>query len=376
MPIERPFKKAPDFEHFRKVLLRETREGPVPIVELLADIEVMEAATGIKAPLDDWFDLNEMTHDMGPEELEASIELMDLSIAFHRQVGYDYVSMLPIVPLKHTSWRRKENPHQDGKLRAWQEEHRGLITTREDFEAFPWPSVEEINILPIEYTAGKIPAGMKQMIFYNGIFEELRNLMGFETMAIKSIEEPDLIVDILERLTALAEHAVGLCAAHPSAGAVFYGEDMGFQGGTMLRPDFFRDHVLPRDRRIVEACHRNGKPFILHSCGKIEALMEDLIEYVGIDAIHSFQDKIEPIEQAYRKYGDRISLLGGVDVDLLARGTTDEVRARTRRILEACAPTGGIAIGSGNSVTNYCKIENFYAMIEETRSWNEEHGYV
>jgi uroporphyrinogen decarboxylase len=376
MPIDRPFKKQPDFEHFRKVLLRETTEGPVPIVELLSDMEVMEEATGIKAPIDDLFDLNELAHDMGPEEIEIATKLMDLSIAFGVQVGYDYVTMLPIIPLKHTAWKRKEDPRRAGRVRAWQEEHRGLITTREELEAFSWPAPDEINILPIEYTAEKIPLGMKQMIFCNGIFEEIRNLMGFETMAIKSIEEPDLLIDILEQLTLLTERAVDLSTAHPSAGAVFYGEDMGFNQGTMMHPDFFREHVLPRHKRIVDACHRNGKFFILHSCGKIEALMEDLIEDVGIDAFHSFQDKIEPIEVAYRKYGDRISLLGGVDVDLLARGTTDEVRARTRQILETCAPTGGIAIGSGNSVTNYCKMENYYAMIDETRKWNEEHGYV
>jgi len=132
--------------------------------------------------------------------------------------------------------------------------------------------------------------------------------------------------------------------------------------------------VLPRHKRIVEACHRHDKLFLLHSCGKIDALMEALIEEVGIDALHSFQDKILPIEEAYRRYGDRIALLGGVDVDLLSRGTTEEVRSRTRQILEACAPTGGLAMGSGNSVTNYCKMENFYAMLDETRKWNREHG--
>jgi len=65
----------------------------------------------------------------------------------------------------------------------------------------------------------------------------------------------------------------------------------------------------------------------------------------------------------------------GVDVDLLARGSTEAVRARTRQILEACAPAGSIMLGSGNSVTNYCEIENYYALIDETRKWNEEHGY-
>jgi uroporphyrinogen decarboxylase len=376
MQIDRPFKKTPDFEHFRKVLLRETTEGPVPIVELLVDLEIMEEATGLQSPIESWADFANMTEEMDPGALDAGIELMDLTIAFHKAVGYDYVPMTPLVPLKQTKWNRKENPLQGGKVRGWQEEHRGLITTRHEFEAYSWPALEEISILPVEYTVDKIPPGMKQMIFCNGIFEELRNLMGFETMAIKSIEEPDLLVDILENLAVLTERAIDMATSHPSAGAVFYGEDMGFNHSTMLHPDFFKEHVLPRHKRFADTCHKNGKPFIFHSCGKIDALLEDLIEVVRIDALHSFQDKITPIEEMHRRYADRISLLGGVDVDLLARGSADEVRARTRQILETCTPAGAIMIGSGNSVTNYCKMENYYAMIDETRKWNEENGYT
>jgi uroporphyrinogen decarboxylase len=99
--------------------------------------------------------------------------------------------------------------------------------------------------------------------------------------------------------------------------------------------------------------------------------MEDLIETVGIDARHSFQDNIEPVEEVYRKYGDRIAILGGVDVDLLSRGTPGEVRARTREILEVCAPGGGFCMGSGNSLPNFVNVENYYAMLDETSKWNE-----
>lgn len=375
MPLEKPFKDRADFGHFRKVIRRETTEGPVPFVELMVDVEILSEVTGREAPVASLFELAEMASDLGPREMERAIRLMDMSIEFTRAVGYDYVTMIPIVPLPRTPALRKEHPRQAGKIRSWQDEHHGLITTREDFQKFPWPSKDQISILPIEYAAERMPSGTQQMVFYNGIFEDLRTLMGFENMAIKSIEEPDLLADILERLTVLAEATVDRAAAHPSTGAVFYGEDMGFNQGTMLHPDFFREHVLPRHKRIVSACHRHDKLFLLHSCGKIEALMEDLIEEVGIDAFHSFQDKIMPIEEAHRRYGDRIAVLGGVDVDLLTRGTPGEVRKRTRQILEACAPTGGLAIGSGNSVTNYCKIENYYAMLDETRKWNQEHGH-
>ena len=57
--------------------------------------------------------------------------------------------------------------------------------------------------------------------------------------------------------------------------------------------------------------------------------MPDLIEDVRIDAKHSFEDVIVPVEQFKQRWGTRVAVLGGVDVDLLSRGTEDDVRRRT-----------------------------------------------
>ena len=69
--------------------------------------------------------------------------------------------------------------------------------------------------------------------------------------------------------------------------------------------------------------------------------------------------------EAKRAWGDRIALLGGVDMDVLARGSEEEVRAYTRRCIEGCAPGGGWALGSGNTVANYVPTRNFLAMLDE-----------
>jgi len=373
--IEKPFKHGADFEHLRKVLMRETTKGPVPIIELFVDVDVMAEITGMDIPVDK---ATEFIRNFGwsndPEVVLAGSRIMDLSLAFSQAMGYDYVTLTLLMPLPRTQSQLKENPQQGGKIRAWQNEHRGIITTRKEFEEFPWPAIDQIDVFPLEYAASKMPPGMKVVSFWTGIFEDLKLIMGIENMAIKSIKEPDLLNDILEILTVLAEAGVGMAAAHPATGAVLYADDMGFKTGTMLSPKFMREYVIPRHKRIADACHKHDKPFIFHSCGHVDALMKDLIEVVGIDARHSFQDNIEPVENVYRKYHDRISIVGGVDVDLLARATPAQVRARTRQILEACAPGGGFCMGTGNSVTNYCKIENYYAMLDETRKWNEEHG--
>jgi uroporphyrinogen decarboxylase len=119
--------------------------------------------------------------------------------------------------------------------------------------------------------------------------------------------------------------------------------------------------------KICEVAHARNLPFLLHSCGNIEKIMDDLIETVGIDARHSFEDAVTPIEQAVANYGDRIALLGGVDMDILGRGTEQEVRRRVRAIINACAPSGRFALGTGNSIASYVNCNNYLAMLDEAR---------
>lgn len=375
MKVERPFKE-PDFEDLRKVLLREPGQKLVPLIELWIDIGIMAEATGIELPYSstELVELLNLDSSSPEEAIQFGVRYAQLATAFSEAVGYDYVISTVSVPIPRPRRNLKDNPSQGGKVRVWREEHAEMIDSRADLEAFAWPSQEQINMSPIEFMATLLPPKMKLIAFYPGVFEDLTTLMGFENMAIKSIEEPQLLVDILERLTVLAEASIERAAAHPAVGAVFYGEDMGFKTGTMLSPTFMRERVLPCHKRIVEASHKHGKPFILHSCGQIGALMEDLIEVVGIDALHSFQDVIEPVEQVYAKYADRIAILGGLDMDLLARGSEEQVRTRSRQILEACAIGGNFAFGAGNSITDFIPTSNYYAMLDELNKWNQKNG--
>jgi uroporphyrinogen decarboxylase len=377
MPIEKPFKQGADFEHLENVIRRRTSDGPVPILEMMVDGSIMGGVTGLDYTIDQMTELSDMGNPdrKGPRRNPGDgLKFLELNLAFNKAVGYDSTLNFVAVPLTQTGASYSESGGDDGS-RPWQNEHEGIISDRAAFNDFKWPDPDVINARSLDYMAPQLPVGMKTHVMHMGVFEDLRALMGFEPMAIKSIEEPELLGDILEKLTGLAVTAIDLAAAHPSVGAVFYADDMGFKTSTMLSPGFFREWIIPCQKRIAEACHRHGKPFLFHSCGYIDTLMDDLIDVVKIDAIHSFEDVIEPVESVFRRYGDRIAVLGGVDINLLAQGTPKQVRARCREILDACGGNGGFALGSGNSVTNYCKIENFYAMLDEARIWNEEKGF-
>jgi uroporphyrinogen decarboxylase len=98
--------------------------------------------------------------------------------------------------------------------------------------------------------------------------------------------------------------------------------------------------------------------------------MDDLINDVKIDAKHSFEDTIEDVCVDKHEFGDRLTLLGGIDVDFLCRSTTEEIRKRVRDTLDVCQPGGGYCLGTGNSVANYIPVENYLAMVDEGRKYS------
>jgi uroporphyrinogen decarboxylase len=111
--------------------------------------------------------------------------------------------------------------------------------------------------------------------------------------------------------------------------------------------------------------HANGRRYYLHSCGEVSAIMEDLIRDVRIDGKHSFQDTILPIAKAKALYGDRIALLGGVDIHKLSTLEPAALRAYVRGVIDACSPGGRFAVGSGNSIPSYIPVESYLTMLDE-----------
>ena len=144
---------------------------------------------------------------------------------------------------------------------------------------------------------------------------------------------------------------------------------MGFRSGLLIGPDDMREFILPGHRVVATLAHEAGKLFLLHSCGKLDLIMEDLIEDVGIDARHSFEETAEPVVEVKRRFGNRVSLIGGIDMDFLCRASEAQVRRRVRETLDVCQPGGGYCLGTGNSVANYVPVENYLAMLDEGRRY-------
>jgi len=355
---EWPWKPNPDYTRTMKALLREGDAHFVPLMEFGIDPEITVAI------------LEESTLPES-DDLEWKHHALDQKIRLFHQLGYDVLCQGPELPLPGLlRLEASDTALFTRETRQWADEKSGAITNWEEFERYPWPDSRDAQYEPLEYLAQHLPDGMAMIAGVTGIFEPLMYLMGLETLALSLYDNPELVQAICDKIRELFLPVARNLVEMDRVIGLTTSDDMGHKTGTLIDPLFLRKYVFPYHKVLAAHAHARDLPFILHSCGRLDSILEDLIEEVGIDAIHSFQDVITPVEIFSERYSDRVAVVGGLDVDLLARGSEEAIRTRTRQILEACAPSRAYISGSGNSITNYIPVQNYLVMVDETWRFN------
>lgn len=352
VPLEKP---APDCERFIRTLLGEEKPDRPPLVEYIVDPFVMKP----------------ILHEMGREwvdavDLESTKAYLDNFIEFWYRLGYDFVRLeigLPFAQKRHSIQDAAPGSTQ---MRGWADEHSGTITSWDDFEAYPWPDPEAVDLFVLEYINDHMPEGMGLITCHGGgPYEHLSAILSYEGLCLAIMDQPDLVKAVADKVGSLMEAYYKRLCQFDRLIALFQGDDMGFRTATLIAPDDLKQYTLPWHRRFREIAHERGVPYLLHSCGNLERIMNYLIDEVGIDGKHSFEDAIVPVTEMKKRYGDRIAILGGVDVDVLTRATPDRLRKYVRGIIDACAPGGRYATGSGNSIPSYVPAVNYLTMLDE-----------
>jgi uroporphyrinogen decarboxylase len=258
-------------------------------------------------------------------------------------------------------------PSDAADKRSWAVEGAGPIQSQEDFEKYPWPDVRAIDFSGLEWLEKTLPANMGCYELTAHILEVVTFLFGYESLCFKVFDEPELVDAVCERVGNFYVDLTKALCDFPCIRFIWAADDMGFRSATLMPPEFLREKILPWHKKCAQIAHSKNRPYLLHCCGNIDAIMDDLIDDVGIDAKHSFEDTILPVTEAKKKYGDRIALLGGIDVDFLCRANEKTIRKRTRETLKVCLQGGGYCLGTGNSVANYIPLDNYLIMLDEGR---------
>jgi uroporphyrinogen decarboxylase len=348
----------PDYESWLRCLARQGTPARVHFAELQADTEVTVA-------LCERFVLDRDLDRSKPEYI------WQREIAVQRFLGYDYVSCA----VDEYSMHFKSHSAKDtaglarAEGRSFVDNTTGPITSLAEFETYPWPNPAGFKTTALEWYERNLPDDMC-IVGYDAHFAEyLTWLMGYETLCYALFDERDLVGAIAARLQVHFREMTRLLLQFSRLKVLFASDDMGFRTSTLISPDDLRAFVLPGHTEVAAMSHAAGRPYLLHCCGQIEGIMPDLLDVVQIDGKHSFEDTIIDVTAFKRRYGQRVAVIGGIDMDFLCRADESAIRRRVRQTLDACHAGGGYCLGTGNSVANYIPIDNYLAMLDEGRRY-------
>ena len=341
----------PDFNRFlAAVQHRETDR--VPLGEILIDYSIQSKFLGRTVTADD---------------LPGQVE-------FWSKAGYDFIpiTVSMMSPGKVTDESKITRVLKEMVLRekpgttdpkAWNLEMTSFIHERSDLDKFPWEAAADIDFSKLHAVKQLLPEGMKVIAISGKIFTLTWMLMGFNNFALKLVMDESFVAEVFERVATIQFKALETIFAMEHVAGVWVVDDIAFGTGPMISPAALQKHVFSWYRKVGERCHANNRLFLMHSDGDLSVLMDDLID-MGLDVIQPIDPSCMDMARVKKQWGERICLIGNVSNELLRSASTAEIEARVKELLRDAAPGGGFALGSGNSVPNWAKYENYLAMRE------------
>ncbi|MCI0513477.1 hypothetical protein L0128_09715 [candidate division KSB1 bacterium] len=359
LPLQHP---KPNATELIEIILGQRPELRVPLIEYIVDDFLLKPIT------QDVLGRQWVT-PQGDRQTWAGY--LDNFIEFWYRMGYDFVRFEIGLTFTERHLVAADPVRGANRDRYWVDQHQGNIANWDDFERYPWPKIETMDFYPLEYINNHLPDGMGFLTCHAaGVLEHLSAIMSYEGLSLALYDNPALVQAVVDKVGELLfkyyEHLLDLDRVI----AIFQGDDMGFRTGTLIGPDALRTYTLPWHQRLAALTHAHQRPYFLHSCGNLETILEDLINTVKIDAKHSYEDAILPVQEFQARYGQRIGVLGGLDLNILSGANPAAVRQKTRKLIEICGDRGRYAIGSGNSVPSYVPLENYLAMVDEAHDCN------
>jgi uroporphyrinogen decarboxylase len=204
----------------------------------------------------------------------------------------------------------------------------------------------------------------------DGVFAVLTNLCGFEGLMMYTCTNEEEIKMLAMRI---AEHNAGLAKMVINAGAnsIFISDDIAYNTGTFISPTKMREIIFPALKKQVELIKKyKDIPVFMHTDGDINAVMEDIID-CGFDGLQSLQPSANmDLENLKSKYGQRLCLMGNIDLNhILPFGTKEEVRRNVKETIDIGNKDGGYILSTCNILTGDIPAVNAVAMYDEAENY-------
>ena len=191
--------------------------------------------------------------------------------------------------------------------------------------------------------------------------------MGLQAFSLMLYDDPDLVKEIHRRFS---EWTVRVIENLNKLDLDFYWafDDLADTRMPWVNMEMYAEFLYPFQKMVADAMKR---PWVYHSDGNLFPVLDGLLR-LGMSAIHPIQPSAMDIGKMKAEYGSKVCLIGNIDLDYtLTLGTPEEVDREVKERIAGAGKGGGYIISSANSITEYCKTENIWAMSKALQKYGK-----
>ncbi len=195
---------------------------------------------------------------------------------------------------------------------------------------------------------------------------QIKEVMGFENYCFMLYDDREMIEEIMEARTALAERLIDRILDEVDFDILHFWEDIAFNGGPMVSPEIFEELALPRYRRLIALFRSKGAEVVsIDSDGDMRSLIPGLLR-AGVNHLWPVEYNAGmDVAELRREYGHAFTMRGGIDKYALLKG-----RDAIDRELDRIAPVvqdGGYVPMLDHQIPSGIPFEDFCYYMEKKR---------
>lgn len=149
----------------------------------------------------------------------------------------------------------------------------------------------------------------------------------------------------------------------------FGGGDFASNDGPMYSPKIFAELMLPRLKRISDACHQQGGYHLFASDGNLWPVAEDLFGRSGVDGYYEIDRRAGMDLRKLRDRFPHLTLIGNISSYTVHMGSKAEIISEVLSCLEEAKRNGGIIVGTSNYFVPHTPVENIMTVLETIRRY-------
>ena len=158
-----------------------------------------------------------------------------------------------------------------------------------------------------------------------------------------------------------------LISQYIDAGAHLVSVGGNVASGKVVSESYFREHVFPYEKRLIDYIQQRNVPVIYHNCGYARRLFSSLRD-LGMKVYESLTPPPygdTTLEEAFDGLGPDIVLHGGVDqIGFLMTAKPDDVRQKVESMLELAKRRGNYILGTSDYFDEHTPHENVAALAQ------------